>query len=83
MGVVQAPRIVAQLLAHLPAELPAAVVQHASHATRQRHAIATLGTLVQTLHSQGFGSPAVLVIGRVLEAAGVEGLSELSRLATA
>lgn len=84
MGVVQAPRITTALLAAgLPAHLPAAVVQHASHPTCQRSAIATLGTLVPTLHSQGFGSPAVLVIGRVLEAAGVEGLSELSRMATA
>jgi uroporphyrin-III C-methyltransferase len=68
MGVAQAPRITQALLATLPADLPAAVVQHASTA-HERSALATLGTLVDTLQREGFGSPAVLVIGRVLDAA--------------
>jgi len=67
MGVAQAPRITQSLLARLPADLPAAVVQHAS-TPQERRAVATLGTLVHTLQTQGFGSPAVLVVGRVLDA---------------
>lgn len=75
MGVAQAERISAELLQRLPADWPAAVVQHASTA-RQRQALTTLGQLVSTLTEQGFGSPAVLIVGRVLEAA------DLGRLAT-
>ena len=68
MGVSQAPRITAELLQVLPVDLPAAVVQHAS-TPRQRQALTTLGRLVQTLDEEHFGSPAVLIVGRVLEAA--------------
>ena len=68
MGVAQAPQITQALLRVLPAELPAAVVQHAS-SPQQRQALTTLGALQATLTDQGFGSPAVLVIGRVLDSA--------------
>jgi uroporphyrin-III C-methyltransferase len=67
MGVGEAPRIVERLLGELPASCPAAVVQHASSA-RQRCALTTLARLPALLASEGFGSPAVLVIGQVLEA---------------
>ncbi|HSI52177.1 MAG TPA: uroporphyrinogen-III C-methyltransferase [Ideonella sp.] len=74
MGVAQAPQLVAQLLAAgLPAELPAGVVQHAS-TDHQRCGLSTLGGLVEMLHSQQFGSPAVLVIGHVLDAAALQAL---------
>ncbi|MFZ2988656.1 uroporphyrinogen-III C-methyltransferase [Ideonella sp.] len=68
MGVAQAPRIVAALLPHLGADLPAAAVQHAS-TSRQRVTCTCLGQLVETLQREAIGSPAVLVIGRVLDAA--------------
>lgn len=74
MGVSQAPRITAELLRVLPAELPAAVVQHVS-TPRQRQALTSLGRLVQTLDEEDFGSPAVLVVGRVLEAADLVALA--------
>ncbi len=67
MGLSQVRTIADRLLAVLPADLPAAVVQHASTA-RERTACTTLAALVDTVASQGFGSPAILVIGRVVEA---------------
>jgi len=67
MGISQLPAIAAGLRRALPADLPAAVVQHATTA-RERAARTTLGGLVDTVSSQGFGSPAVLVIGRVVDA---------------
>ena len=84
MGVQQAPRIVAALRRHLPAELPAAAVQHASTA-QQRSVMATLDTLVDALARDAIGSPAVLVIGRVLDAAtaGVLAREATARQATA
>ena len=74
MGVQRAPQIVGALRRHLPADLPAAAVQHASTA-QQRCAMATLGTLLDTLAREAIGSPAVLVIGRVLCAASATVLS--------
>ena len=67
MGVQRAPEIVSALRRHLPASLPAAAVQHASTA-RERSTLATLGTLQGAMAHAGIGSPAVLVIGRVLDA---------------
>ena len=68
MGVTQAPRLVEQLLPRLGPDWPAAAVQAAS-TPGQRQLRATLGTLVDTLAREQLGSPAVLVLGRVLEAA--------------
>ena len=68
MGLSQIRAITDRLLSVLPADLPAAVVQHASTA-RERVACTTLGALAATVASQGFGSPAILVIGRVVDAA--------------
>ena len=68
MGISQIRAIADRLLSVLPADMPAAVVQHASTA-RERVAGTTLGALVSTVASQGFGSPAILVIGRVVDAA--------------
>lgn len=66
MGVAQLPALQAGLLQGLPAHTPAAVVQHAS-LPQQRIAVTTLGMLAQTVREQGLGSPAVLVIGDVLQ----------------
>ena len=66
MGVAQLPALQAGLLQGLAAGTPAAVVQHAS-LPQQRIAVTTLGALAQTVHEQGLGSPAVLVIGDVLQ----------------
>lgn len=68
MGISQAPAIVAALRAHLPADLPAAAVQYASTA-QERRVVCTLDSLVDTLAREQIGSPAVLVIGQVLEVA--------------
>jgi len=65
MGLSGARRIQEQLLAGLPADTPVAVVQHAT-LPQQRHAVATLGTLADTVQAQGLGSPAVIVVGDVL-----------------
>ena len=45
-----------------------AVVQHAS-TVRERRACTTLDGLVALVAAQGIGSPAILVVGRVVEAA--------------
>jgi uroporphyrin-III C-methyltransferase len=63
----QAPGIVDGLLRQLPADWPAAVVQAAT-SSRERCGLTTLSNLPAMLQREGFGSPAVLVIGRVLEA---------------
>jgi len=65
MGVSQAARLQAGLLAALPAWTPAAAVQHAS-LPQQRTVVTSLGSLVETLQRERIGSPAILVIGDVL-----------------
>ena len=68
MGITHVRTIVERLLRVLPSDLPAAVVQHVGSA-KERSARATLGGLVDVVASQGFGSPAILVIGRVTQEA--------------
>lgn len=66
MGVTRVRRIVAALRAGgLDAATPAAVVSQA-HTPQQRHALCRLDTLADTVHSEGLGSPAILVIGDVV-----------------
>ena len=66
MGVARVRRIVEALCAGgLDAATPAAVISHA-HTPQQRHALCTLGSLVDTVQHAGLGSPAVLVIGDVV-----------------
>ena len=74
MGVARAEAIVDRLRVALPAALPVAVVQRAS-ARDEVVARTTLGGLVDTLRADRIGSPAILVIGRV-----VDGAAELVRL---
>jgi len=69
MGVARLAELQAGLLDSgrgLPAPTPAAVVQHAS-LPQQRCAVTTLGELAATVAQHGLGSPAVLVIGDVLQ----------------
>lgn len=65
MGVSTAAALQDALLGALPADTPAAVVQHAS-LPHQRHAACTLATLAATIEREGLGSPAILVIGDVV-----------------
>ena len=76
MGVSQAASIESGLLAGLSPATPLAIVQHASQ-PRQRHVVATLGTLQATLNTSGLGSPAIIIVGDVLR--GLQALSPARR----
>jgi len=65
MGVGGAALIQAELLHGLPADTPALIVQNAT-LPQQRHATTTLAELSQTIDREGLGSPAVMVIGKVV-----------------
>ena len=66
MGMTRALVVQQELLKVLPASTPAAIVQNASLPS-QRHALATLATLAQTIAAQGLESPSVIIIGQVLD----------------
>jgi uroporphyrin-III C-methyltransferase len=73
MGVSGAGHIQRELLHGLPGETPVAVIQHAS-LPQQRHIATTLAQLQSGIAEAGLGSPAVIVVGDVLQgllAAGV------------
>ena len=63
----------AELLNGLPAATPVAVIQHAS-LPQQRHALTTLGALVECIADTGLGSPSVIVVGDVVH--GVRAMAE-------
>jgi uroporphyrin-III C-methyltransferase len=65
MGVGEVGRLQAGLLEGLPAQTPAALVQHASLADERRW-ITTLGELAADIERQGFASPAIIIVGDVL-----------------
>lgn len=65
MGVSGATHIQEQLLSALPADTPAAIVQHAS-LPQQRHAVTTLGELAATIERERLASPSVIVVGDVI-----------------
>lgn len=67
MGVAAIDTLQAGLLQALPANTPAAVVQHAS-LPQQRQLVCTLGTLATQVRSEGIGSPAIVIVGDVLKA---------------
>ena len=68
MGVARCGGIVQSLReGGLSADTPAAVVS-AAHTPRQRQALCTLGTLVETIEREALESPALLVIGDVVRA---------------
>ena len=66
MGVSGAQAIQQQLLTGLAAHTPVAVVQHAS-TPQQRELLCTLDELPAALAREGLGSPAVIVVGDVLQ----------------
>ncbi len=66
MGVSGIVRIRDELLTSLPASTPVAVVQNATRPS-QREAITTLGELDAAIERQGLGSPAVIVVGDVIQ----------------
>jgi uroporphyrin-III C-methyltransferase len=65
MGVASARRIQDDLLTALPPHTPVAVVQRAS-LPGQRHVVATLANLADTIARAGLGSPSVIVVGDVV-----------------
>ena len=66
MGVSSAATIEQELLTGLPASTPVAIIQHAT-LPQQRQALCTLGTLQATMRHEGLGSPAVIVVGNVVQ----------------
>jgi uroporphyrin-III C-methyltransferase len=69
MGVVRVQGLVDELLAGgLAPDTPAAVV-HAAHTPEQRAVATTLAELPATMDREGLASPAVLVVGDVVQAA--------------
>jgi uroporphyrin-III C-methyltransferase len=67
MGVQRLPAIQAGLLAVLDADTPAALVQHAS-TPHERRWVTTLGRMAEDALQAGIASPAILIIGQVLQA---------------
>jgi uroporphyrin-III C-methyltransferase len=68
MGVAEWARLQHGLLQGLPAITPAAVVQHAS-LPQQRQVLTTLGDLGDAITREGLGSPAIIIVGDVLQGA--------------
>jgi len=67
MGVKQLPAITAALVAHgLAPATPAAAIRWATTA-RQETVVATVATLADRVRAAGFGPPAVVVVGHVVE----------------
>ncbi|MDR2153801.1 MAG: uroporphyrinogen-III C-methyltransferase [Burkholderiaceae bacterium] len=66
MGISSAASIQAGLLAALPAYTPVAVIRRASLPT-QRQCVTTLGDLLDDLHRHGLSSPAIMVVGDVVQ----------------
>jgi uroporphyrin-III C-methyltransferase len=80
MGVGEVGRLQAGLLESLPAQTPAALVQHASLADERRW-ITTLGELAADIERQGFASPAIIIVGDVLHGVPAADLAENERAA--
>lgn len=66
MGVARIEAVQQGLRSALPDRTPAAVVQHAS-LPQQRSVLTTLGELPQAVRREGLGSPAIVIIGEVLQ----------------
>ncbi len=67
MGMARLAEVQAALVPALGAETPAAVVQHAGLA-HERQLITTLGNLAGDARRHGLGSPAIVLVGDVLQA---------------
>jgi uroporphyrin-III C-methyltransferase len=75
MGIARVAEIQCALLAAgMAPDMPAAVVSQAC-TPLQRHALCRLDTLTATVHDAALPSPAVLVIGRVVQAAAMPALT--------
>jgi uroporphyrin-III C-methyltransferase len=68
MGISTVESLQAGLLQGLPDDTPVAVVQHASR-PEQRQVSTSLARLADTVHREGLGSPAIVIVGDVLRAA--------------
>ncbi len=66
MGVTAIDTVQRGLLHALPASTPAALVQHAS-LPQQRQRLCTLGTLAAAVRDGHIGSPAIVIVGDVLQ----------------
>ena len=66
MGVTGSEKIQSELLLGLSSNTPVAIIQNASLLT-QRHAVTTLGSLRITIEQEDMHSPAVIVVGDVLQ----------------
>lgn len=77
MGMGRLPRIARGLLAHLPADTPAAVVQAASQPGEQAR-LTTLARLA-TLPAGGDGRPGVVLVGAALGEAALPAMAEQAR----
>ena len=77
MGVASAAALRAGLLESLPPHTPVAVVQNASLPNERRMACC-LADLVDRLHDEGIGSPAIIIVGNV-----AQGLQQLGSVAAA
>ena len=66
MGVTGAAHIQAELLHGLDADTPVAIIQNAT-LPQQRHAACRLSELATTIQGEGLGSPAVIVVGDVVQ----------------
>lgn len=78
MGVSSVQHISSELQTGLPASTPVAIIQHAS-LSHQRHALSTLGELVQCLDETGLASPSIIVLGDVVR--GVSAWAQQTSLA--
>jgi uroporphyrin-III C-methyltransferase len=80
MGLGQCAHIEQALLQSLPAHTPVAAIQNASLPT-QRHCVATLGGLHNSIVAAGLGSPCIMVVGDVLKGLATAAVTaNLSRL---
>ena len=80
MGVSSVQHISSELQTGLPSSTPVAIIQHAS-LPQQRHALSTLGELVQCLDDTGLASPSIIVVGDVVR--GVSAWAQQTSLAGA
>jgi uroporphyrin-III C-methyltransferase len=76
MGVTKVEAIQAGLLEALPSATPVAIVQHAS-LPRQRHVVATLAELAETVAREGLASPSIIIVGDVLRGLLHAGLEDM------
>ena len=67
MGAKSLPRITSRLIEHgMNRATPAATIQWGTHA-RQRTVVGTIGDIAENVAAAGVGSPAITIVGRVVE----------------